>query len=85
MADDERTREKKVLETREAAVKEWQASMEAGVRASQESGIDWSKVKVDPQDVGVRMGPMLTEEEFKAMWCGKGQKKPHIIAKKQFK
>ena len=38
-------------------------------QASGTAGIDWSKIdlsKLKASDIGVRMGPMLTEEEFAA-------------------
>ena len=75
MADDEeRKTVQDVRDAREAALREWQYKTEHGARLARESGIDWSKMRVDPKDVGVRVGPMLTEAEFKAMQKSSGTK-----------
>lgn len=45
------------------------------------AAIDWSKVdwsKLAAQDVGVRMGPVMTEEQFKA-YREQGGRNVHVI------
>lgn len=46
------------------AFQAWQATMATRAKAMQESGIDWSKFKLDPSKLSVEMGPVLTEEQF---------------------
>lgn len=76
MADNDTTREK-MLE----AMRGWHASVQAGAAAAKASGVDWSKVTVDPKDLRVQMGPMLTEEQFKLYCKETGTTNPTIIRK----
>lgn len=62
------------------AMREWHAKVQAGADAARASGIDWAKVKVDPKDLCVQMGPMLTEEQFK-LYCKETGTNPTIISK----
>lgn len=63
---------------REAMMSWERQAQEAAVKAST---VDWKKTTVDPKDVGFRMGPMMSEEEFKAH-CQRTGVKPTIIKKK---
>jgi hypothetical protein len=66
-------------QTMREAMMAWERqAREAAVKAS---AVDWKKTKVDPKDVGFRMGPMMSEEEFKAH-CQRTGVKPTIINKK---
>lgn len=67
-------------DTREEAIRQWEARVEANKEALQQSNIDWSKVKLDPSQLGFRLGPMLTEAEFKAH-CERTGTKPRVIKK----
>lgn len=62
------------------AMKAWHATTQKATEATKASGIDWTKTKVDPKDVGFSMGPMLTEEQFRA-YCQESGTTPHIIKK----
>lgn len=57
-----------------AAARAWAAQVQgAQTRAA---GVDWSKVdwsKLTAQDVGVRLGPVMTEEQFKAYRAQSGR------------
>lgn len=47
--------------------KQWERKVASMNRAT--NAIDWSKVdwsKLDPRDIGVQMGPPMTEEQFRA-------------------
>lgn len=48
--------------------------------AAQAATTDWSKVKVDPKDIAFRMGPIMSEEEFKAH-CQRTGTRPTILKK----
>jgi hypothetical protein len=39
---------------------------------------DWTKEKLDPKDIGMEIGPALTEEQFKAYLEKEGIKSPVI-------
>jgi hypothetical protein len=56
----------------------WQAELAKRAHAAKTQDIDWSKVKIDPSKLGVEMGPVLTEEQFKA-YCEKTGVKHHVI------
>lgn len=46
------------------------------------AGVDWSKVdwsKLAPSDIGVQMGPMMTEEQFREYQRRKGADRVHVI------
>ena len=45
--------------------------MDAATNSIDWSGMDWSKLKAS--DIGVRFGPALTEEQFKALQAAKGR------------
>ncbi len=62
------------------AMAAWQREAEEMTRKTMSSGIDWSKANVSPQDVGFKMGPMLTEAEFKE-YCRQTGTRPHIFKK----
>ena len=58
----------------------WRAVTDA-MRA-QSAGVDWSKVdwsKLAPSDIGVQMGPMMTEEQFREYQRRKGADRVHVI------
>ena len=44
----------------------------------QQPDIDWANVKIDPSELGVNMGPALTEEQFKE-YCKATGTKQHVI------
>jgi len=44
--------------------------------ASKLPPIDWKNVKLDPKSIGVEMGPVLTEEQFKAYCQQTGTRHP---------
>lgn len=49
---------------------------------AQAAGVDWSKVdwsKLAPSDIGVQMGPMMTEEQFREYQRRKGVDRVHVI------
>ncbi len=56
----------------------WQAQMAQRAEDAKTQDIDWSKVKIDPSQLGVEMGPALTEEQFKA-YCESTGTKHHVI------
>ena len=57
----------------------WKAEMAKRARvAAKTQHVDWSKVKIDPSKLGVEMGPVLTEEQFKA-YCESSGVKHHVI------
>lgn len=49
--------------------------------AAQAASVDWKKTNVDPKDIGFRMGPIMSEAEFKAH-CQRTGVRPTIINKK---
>lgn len=65
--------------TLEGAKQAWKTHMNEAVAAS--SKVDWSKVKIKPEDISVSMGPALSEEEFKKM-CALNGTTPTILKKK---
>lgn len=67
--------------TAEQAASAWAQEVQ-DMRARADS-VDWSKVdwsKLRPQDIGVRMGPVMTEEQFKAYRAATGGH-AHVIKK----
>lgn len=59
---------------------QWKAMTDA-MRAKS-AGVDWSKVdwsKLAPSDIGVQMGPMMTEEQFREYQRRKGADRVHVI------
>lgn len=58
----------------------WKAVTDA--MKAQSAGVDWSKVdwsKMTASDIGVQMGPVMTEEQFRAYQQRKGADRVHII------
>lgn len=47
------------------ALRAWQKQMAAQTKRATDTDVDWANTKIDPKDLGVQMGPMLTEEQFK--------------------
>jgi hypothetical protein len=62
------------------AMAKWNQEVAAMTKNMLSSGIDWSKANVSPKDVGFKMGPLLTEEQFKAH-CQQTGTQPHIFKK----
>ena len=67
--DDEQAleRQRAMSEQQAQAARAWAAQVQ-GMRGRAD-GVDWSKVdwsKLGAKDVGVHMGPVMTEEQFKA-------------------
>lgn len=69
------------MEGNQKAFIAWQAAMAKRMVAAKTENIDWSKVKIDPSQLGVEMGPALTEEQFKA-YCESTGVQHHVIKKK---
>lgn len=64
---------------RAAMLRAWEEQAKA--TAARAANTDWSSVtRVDPKDLGFKMGPMMTEEEFKAH-CQRTGTKPTILKK----
>ena len=66
----------------EKAFLAWQAEMAKRARAANTQDIDWSKTKIDASQLGVEMGPALTEEQFKA-YCESTGVQHHVIKSKK--
>lgn len=69
-----------------AGLSEYYASWEKRVRDMNESsaGVDWSGMdmsKLKAKDIGVRFGPMLTEEQFRELRAQKGDKMGPVLGK----
>jgi hypothetical protein len=62
------------------AMAKWNHEVATMTKNTMRSGIDWSKANVSPKDVGFKMGPMLTEEQFKE-YCQQTKTTPHIFKK----
>jgi hypothetical protein len=60
----------------------WQSEMARRMVAAKTDTVDWSKVKIDPAQLGVEMGPVLTEEQFKA-YCESSGVQQHVIKSKK--
>ncbi len=69
---------RKVDEARREALLAWER--ENSKAAKRAATVDWKKAAFNPKDVGFRMGPMMTEEEFKAH-CQRTGIRPTIIKK----
>lgn len=66
-------------DARAAMLRAWEEQAKAA--AAMAATTDWSSVpRVDPKDMGFKMGPMMTEEEFKAH-CQRTGTKPTILKK----
>ena len=58
----------------------WQAvnAQRATATASQLGHVDWTKVTLDPKNIGVEFGPALTEEQFRA-YCQQTGTKHQVL------
>jgi hypothetical protein len=64
---------------RAALLRAWEEQTKAAATRAAET--DWSTAaKINPKDLGFRMGPVMTEEEFKAH-CQRTGTKPTIVKK----
>ena len=63
-----------------SSMSEWEEQIRRSAQAAMQSGIDWGNIKVAPEDVGYRFGPVLSEEEFKEH-CQRTGTTPHVIRK----
>lgn len=62
------------------AMAQWNDEVATMTKKTLNSGIDWSKANIAPKDVGFKVGPMLTEEQFKE-YCQQSGTRPHIFKK----
>ena len=72
------TDENSMQQARREALAAWERQNTAA--AAQAATVDWKKAAVNPKDVSFRLGPMLTEEEFKAH-CQRTGIRPTILKK----
>ena len=61
-------------------VLEWEEQIKKARALAMDSGIDWSKININPAEVGYKMGPIMSEAEFKKH-CERTGTKPHILRK----
>lgn len=63
----------------------WQATMARRTQEAAKNATikpeDWKSMKLDPSQLGVEMGPALTEEQFKE-YCKNTGIRPQIVRKK---
>jgi hypothetical protein len=62
------------------AMAQFQREAAVMTEKTKRSGIDWTKANVAPKDVSFKMGPMLTEAQFKE-YCEQTGTTPHIFRK----
>jgi len=70
---------------REKAFVAWMSSMQARHASTMASAktTDWKKTRVDPKKLGMEMGPILTEDQFRAYCKESGITRPHVMKTKK--
>lgn len=63
---------------------EWMRAAQA--MKARSAAVDWGKAdwsKLQPSDIGVHFGPMMSEEEFKEYQRRKGAQNVHVVSMKK--